>query len=143
MIYKISDYIDKFPDKLDLLNEIYKNTWNHDNDLMLNNSLWFQKRFIYTNNYTYLILSTWDEKIYFVNSIYTIEEYRKRWYAKNLLLNFPNKNIFLIFDTFSSELKKLMNNIGAKKKNYYKGSWWREQFIYDTSWKYLNTPKKI
>ncbi|MFW3383503.1 hypothetical protein ACN2C1_07880 [Aliarcobacter butzleri] len=104
----------------------------------------YYNSFIIAKNNSYLIFkkccSNFDN-IYFIDAIYTKEDYRQKGNATKLLSSLDSNSLY-IFDSFSQELFGLLKKLGAREYKYFNGSESRKQYIFSVYKNYDFIPTK-
>jgi len=139
MFTTIKEYIAKNSKSKSNIDAILKNCGN-TGDLQE-----FQKSYIIIDNECCLIFKLQGNKLdnlYFVDAIFTKEEFRKQGFAQKLLKKLP-KDLLFIFDTLEDDLKRFLIKQNAREMNYISSDLKkRKQFLFSTSNNYSFIPKK-
>ncbi|MDK2050870.1 GNAT family N-acetyltransferase [Aliarcobacter butzleri] len=104
----------------------------------------YYNSFIIEKNNTYLIFKKCcsnNDNVYFIDAIYTEENYRRKGYATKLLSSLDSNSLY-IFDSFSQELFGLLKKLGAREYKYFNGSESRKQYIFSVYKNYDFIPTK-
>ena len=104
----------------------------------------YYNSFIIEKNNSYLIFKKCCSKfdnIYFIDAIYTKEDYRQKGNATKLLSSLNSDSLY-IFDSFNQKLFRLLKKLGAIEYSYFKCSEGRKQYIFSPNTNYNFIPNE-
>lgn len=104
----------------------------------------YYNSFIIEKNNSYLIFKKCCSKfdnIYFIDAIYTKEDYRQKGNVTKLLSSLDSDSLY-IFDSFNQKLFRLLKKLGAIEYSYFKCSEGRKQYIFSPNTNYNFIPNE-